>query len=320
MLKALQDSPLLVMFETEGDTITKTWKTDWGNYSDILRKTFEHESLYSLKKDNQNDNLLRIRIDRPKLSVLVSSTENQMRKVLNSDETENGLMSRFMFYVVQNDKKWYNGFESNFSSEASDILTTRITPDQWFTSLFKEDRVYQMSKEAAQYHQDYFNHVNDNWPDELFDIIALVRRAGTTTIRLAVLYEELYLLDMPKVSDGGFKVRQYSVSGQSMLLAIESMKVLMQHLFVAWQTTYKPSDIKETNIQTSETRAAVAKILTSNPLAGYRIVAGELGISRDLARHHIKALRKGMDKSVWERTDPGKTHIIVKKKVKRKKK
>jgi hypothetical protein len=292
MLKAMQDSPVLVLFETEGDTITKTWKTDWGNYSDILRKTFEHESLYSLKKNNADDNLLRIRIDRPKLSVLVSSTENQMRKVLNGDETENGLMSRFLFYIVQNDKKWYNGWEANTDIDIESILTKHISPDVWLNWTTQADVNFVMSKEAYQYHQEYFNWVNDNWPDELFQIISLVRRAGTACARIALLLEELKNLDEVKEKKKGLVARSYSVSGDSMLLAIDIMKVLLQHLFVAWQITYKQEDLKETNIQESSTRTKIADILTQNPKAGYRVIAKEAGVSRDIARYHVKELKK----------------------------
>lgn len=292
MLKAMQDSPVLVMFETEGDTITKTWKTDWGNYSDILRKTFEHESLYSLKKNGNEENLLRIHIQNPKLSVLVSSTEQQMRKVLNSDETENGLMSRFLFYIVQNDKKWYNGWESNTDIDIESILRDRIPPDVWMTWTSQPDCYYSLSKEAHQYHQDYFNYVNDNWPEELFNIIALIRRSGTATARIAMVIEELKRLDEP-VKKSGLIAKSYTISGESMQLAIEIMKVLMQHLFVAWQITYKEEDFKETNVQSSETRAAVASILSAKPLTGYKAIAKELGITRETARHHAKELKKG---------------------------
>jgi hypothetical protein len=291
MLKAMQDSPVLNLFETEGDTITKTWKTDWGNYSDILRKAFEHESLYSLKKNGAEENLLRIRIERPKLSVLVSSTENQMRKVLNGDETENGLMSRFLFYIVQNDKKWYNGWDANTDVDIEGILKNRVSPDTWMLWTTQPDIYFHMSKEAYQYHQEYFNWVNDNWPDELFQIISLVRRSGTACARIALLLEELQNLDNGK-KRGGLVARSYSVSGESMLLAIDIMKVLLQHLFVAWQITYRQDDLKETNIQDSETRNKVADVLTQNPKAGYKAVASAAGISRDLARYHVKALRE----------------------------
>jgi len=289
MLKAMQDSPELVLFETEGDTITKTWRTDWGNYSDILRKAFEHEALYSLKKNANDENLLRIRIDKPRLSVLVSSTENQMRKVLNSDETENGLMSRFMFYVVQNDKKWHDGFRSNFQHDIGEILTRRLSPDIWFRDLYSEDLRVVMSQEALQLHQDYFNDVNDQWPDELFSIIALVRRAGTTTIRLAVLFEELKF----EHTRGIVAVRQ--VSGESMQLAVDVMKILMQHLFVAWQTTYKASDFKETNVQDVTVRDKVRDLIEKSGgirgittgKIGVSQVAKNLGISKQLAKHYL---------------------------------
>lgn len=300
MLKAMQDSPVLVMFETEGDTITKTWKTDWGNYSDILRKTFEHESLYSLKKNGNEENLLRIHIQNPKLSVLVSSTEQQMRKVLNSDETENGLMSRFLFYIVQNDKKWYNGWESNTDIDIASILRDKVSPDIWLAFTTQQDVFYTMSKEAAQYHQDYFNFVNDNWPDELFNIIALIRRSGTATARIAMLIEELFKLDVKKEARG-LTAKAYNISGESMLLAIDIMKILMQHLFVAWQITYKEQDFKETNVQASDTRQAVVDALTKNPNLGYRAIATEVGISRDLARHHVKAAKQLAEKSVVKR-------------------
>lgn len=293
MLKAMQDSSVLVMFETEGDTIAKTWKTDWGNYSDIFRKASEHESLYSLKKNGNEENLLRIRIDKPKLSVLVSSTENQMRRVLSSDEAENGLMSRFLFYVVPNDKKWYDGWMSNTDQDIESILTELISPEVWYQWHTQNDIYYTMSKEAYQYHQDYFNQINDNWPEELFNIISLIRRAGTATARIAIMLEELYYLeDQKQKKKSGLVVKQHTVSGETMLLAIDIMKVLLQHLFVAWQITYRQEDNKETNVQTSDTRSKVAEILTKNPEAGYKAVANELKISRDLARHHVKEVRR----------------------------
>jgi hypothetical protein len=293
MLKALQDSPVLVMFETEGDTIAKTWKTDWGNYSDIFRKASEHESLYSLKKNGNEENLMRIRIDKPKLSVLVSSTENQMRKVLSADEAENGLMSRFLFYVVPNDKKWYDGWSSNTDVDIESILTSRIDPEVWLQWTLQTDVYYTMSKEAYQYHQDYFNQINDNWPEELFSIISLIRRSGTATARIAVMLEELQYLDTHKEKKkGALTIRQHTVSGETMLLAIEIMKILLQHLFVAWQITYRQEDNKETNVQTSDTRAKVADILTKDPSAGYKKIASELGITKETARYHAKKLGK----------------------------
>lgn len=309
MLKAMQDSPVLVMFETEGDTVAKTWKTDWGNYSDVLRKTFEHESLYSLKRQGSDENLQRIRIENPKLSLLVSSTENQMRKILNSDETENGLISRFLFYIVQNDKTWYDGFNNNYDQDIERILSERLTPDHWYTSCFSANVQYIFSKEAHAYHQEYFNHVNDNWPDDLFNIISVVRRSATSCARIAMTLEELYALDRQAVRTG-LTVRQYTVSGQTMLLAIDIMKILLQHLFVAWQVTYKTEDFKDTNIQDGEIRKRVTDALTEDPTKGYKRVAEELGITREKARYHIKIIREQAEVEVKNRVSSESPRIL----------
>jgi hypothetical protein len=239
---------------------------------------------------------MRIRVDAPKLSVLVSSTEQQMRKVLSADETENGLMSRFLFYVVHNDNTWYNGFESNVRTDPAFILTSRLSTQRWFEYLFKEDKNYEISGEAQAMHQSFFNHINDNWPEELQEIISLIRRSGTTCIRLAMLFEELFQLDNPVAESKGLKMRINYITASSMALAIDVMKVLIQHLFVAWQTTYRTEDFKETNVQDGTTRKAVVDALTRNPTGGYRVIAKELGISRELARHHVKSIKKEVDK------------------------
>lgn len=290
MLKAMQDSPVLCLFETEGDTITKTWKTDWGNYSDILRKAFEHEQLFSMKKSTGEENLVRIRIEHPKLAVLVSSTENQMRKVLNADETENGLMSRFLFYVVQNDKQWHNGFESNTDVDIESILTKRLSPEIWLNFTTSANQYYSISNEAQEMHQRYFQQVNDSWPSELYDIIAIVKRAGATTIRLALLLEELKNLDGVK---NGVTVARHVINVECMQLAIDIMQILLQHLFVAWQITYKSEDFKETNVQTADIREQIEKILTKDPNRGFKSIAKELHIGEQQARGVVKKIKEG---------------------------
>lgn len=299
LLQMMQDSPVVALFETEGDTITKTWKTDWGNYSDIMRKSFEHESVFSVKK-HTTENLLRIRVEKPKLSALVTSTENQMRKVLSADETENGLMSRFLFYIVHNDRTWYNGFESNTQRNIGKILTDRLPTSRWFESLYARDKVYEISNDARAIHQSYFNQVNDSWPSDLGHIIALVRRAGTTTVRLAMMFEELFALDNPESwrDIGGPRSRHHTIGASSMSLSIEVMKILLQHLFVAWQITYKEQDNKPTNVQDSDVRKAVLDVLSKGGSRGYKTVAKELGISREAARYHVRAIRAEQDRGV----------------------
>jgi len=84
-----------LVFETEGDTLANTFRTDYGNWSDMLRKAFHHETISQYRK---TDNEL-LKIDEPKLSVLITSTPNQLGGIVKS--AENGLFSRFMYWYTE---------------------------------------------------------------------------------------------------------------------------------------------------------------------------------------------------------------------------
>ena len=55
LLKILGDNDGVgLLFESEGDTLSQTLKSDYGNYSDVLRKAFHHE-LVSLLRSQQSE-------------------------------------------------------------------------------------------------------------------------------------------------------------------------------------------------------------------------------------------------------------------------
>ncbi len=81
-----------LMFETEADTVTSMIDSDYGNYSDLMRKAHHHESLSM----NRVTEKIRIDIDEPRLSIFLTCTPGQMPSLFPS--FENGLGSRFLFY------------------------------------------------------------------------------------------------------------------------------------------------------------------------------------------------------------------------------
>lgn len=89
-----------IIFETEADTLFKTLKLEWGDFSDNLRKAFHHETMYSCRKADYKC----IEVDNPKLSMVLSGTPAQVTRLFGS--TENGLYSRFAFYGFDSDLKW----------------------------------------------------------------------------------------------------------------------------------------------------------------------------------------------------------------------
>lgn len=89
-----------IICETEADTLGQTFKSEWGTYSDMLRKSFHHEKIsVSRKTDNEF-----LEVNKPQLSVALSGTPNQVYNIISS--AEDGLFSRFIFYVFKTDAVW----------------------------------------------------------------------------------------------------------------------------------------------------------------------------------------------------------------------
>lgn len=104
LLKHLADNgsctPSL-MFESEIDTIGITNSTDFGNYSDILRKIFSNEPVSQSRRGYMDEYF---EIESPKLSVALSGTLGQVVKFIKN--REDGLFSRFLFVHYKGLNSW----------------------------------------------------------------------------------------------------------------------------------------------------------------------------------------------------------------------
>lgn len=76
-----------ILFETEADTLSVTLKTDYGDYSELLRKAFHHESHSYYRRGNKEY----LEIPEPKLSLLISGNYNHLVKHIPN--AENGLFN-----------------------------------------------------------------------------------------------------------------------------------------------------------------------------------------------------------------------------------
>ena len=111
-----------VVFEEEADTLTTMLSNkEYGDYSDLLRKTFQHETVLMQRVTDH----LRIEIEKPRLSVFLTCTGSQLRLLLPPANVSNGLASRFLFYELPDEKL-----------EFRDVFAQRIKPlDQIFTEM-----------------------------------------------------------------------------------------------------------------------------------------------------------------------------------------
>ena len=105
ILQNIMDSDGMgIICETEADTITTAIGSDYGHWSDTLRKAFDHDRLaYNRRTDQEYRE-----VKKSYLSVLLSGTPAQVRPLIPS--AENGLFSRQLFYYMPGIHKWKNQF------------------------------------------------------------------------------------------------------------------------------------------------------------------------------------------------------------------
>lgn len=95
------------IFETEADTLADIFGQDFGDFSDVLRKAYHHEPVSYSRKTNSEF----IKITRPALSMVLSGTPDQVKRLLR--DIHNGLFSRICFYKLQPRVYFRNPFDSN---------------------------------------------------------------------------------------------------------------------------------------------------------------------------------------------------------------
>lgn len=116
-----------IIFETEGDTMADMLRQDYGNFSDILRKAFHHEPVSFFRRKENED----VRVVNPALTVLLSGTQDQLRKLIPS--IENGLFSRFCFYSLQGT----SDFRDPFDSDLDDLQVSFNVLSDRFLEMYK---------------------------------------------------------------------------------------------------------------------------------------------------------------------------------------
>ena len=86
------------ILETEIDELANTWRQKNNNYSTLLRKSFEHETLRVSRMRGPKGTVNK-EIRQPHISMIISGTPKQLAPLMGSGE--NGLASRFMAYIIK---------------------------------------------------------------------------------------------------------------------------------------------------------------------------------------------------------------------------
>lgn len=127
-----------LVIDTEADTLSTANRSEHGNFTEMLRKAFQHETI---ERERKTDNEY-TRIKSPALSIIVSGTPNQVNNLVH--DVENGLNSRFIHYSYIPNNQWKDVFE-----EKRDL-----------TAIFKSISI-ELANTARPYLQSYQPGVDD---------------------------------------------------------------------------------------------------------------------------------------------------------------
>jgi hypothetical protein len=177
-----------IMFESEGDTLADAIRQDYGNFSDGLRKAFHHESISFYRRLNKEF----IEIENPKISVVISSTFDQLLALIPT--AENGLFSRFLFYELPHEPKFRNVFDASKDNYLPVFSGLGEQMKQVY-EYFKADTYgfkFQLTEPQQAGFIEYFRALKLEIQDNLtFELDGTINRLGLQFFRIAMIFTTL---------------------------------------------------------------------------------------------------------------------------------
>jgi len=270
-----------LIFETEGDTLALTFKSEHGNYSDGFRKAFHHETItYNRRKDREF-----VEIDAPRLSALLSGTPKQVAALIPN--AENGLFSRFIFYFMNIRYEWKDVFAGE-NGQTLDHYFDHLGVQ--FYDLYKclesqaEPMRFCLTVSQQQQFNSYFEQTQIQYIELCGeDYIGTVRRLGLITFRLAMILTAIRIMDTGELRsplvciDTDFNI------------AMEMVKVLVQHAAHVFQQL--PTDTA-TKVQPNQKQQFLNMLPAEFDRQTYLAVAKKLNIQPKTAEKQIARFAK----------------------------
>ncbi len=187
-----------LIFETEGDTLSQSFKSDYGNYSDGFRKAFHHETISYFRRTDKEF----VEIEKPCISAMLSGTPKQITSLIPN--SENGLFSRFMFYYMNTKYEWLDVFANTENGALEDYFKGLGDTFFEYYQYLKTANSIRFSLSPAQQSDfnKYFSKMQEKYLALLGDdFLGSVRRLGLITFRLAMIFSVLRAMETGEVSN-----------------------------------------------------------------------------------------------------------------------
>jgi len=210
-----------LIFETEGDTLAQTFKSDYGDYSDGFRKAFHHETIsYNRRTDHEY-----VEMNRPQLSALLSGTPKQINALIPN--AENGLFSRFIFYSLTMKNEWMDVFADSGGQTLDERF---LIYGRRFFELYRmlstmtgSCRIVLSENQKSQFNE-HFKKTQERYLELCGnDYVGTVRRLGLITFRIAMILTAIRIMDDGVISE------ERHCTDADFNTALEMSNVLVEH-------------------------------------------------------------------------------------------
>ena len=254
--QAMAENGNLLMFETEGDTVVNAFSSDYGDYSDAFRKAFAHESFGYLRRGDDGEEK---EIEMPRLATVLSGTHEQVKSLIH--DSENGLLSRFMFFCVNAIDDWLDGFDSYGGDkpleESFDALGEEFSA---FAKLLEGTPkiLFRLSLPQTGRFNDYFKIEKTRMKELNGDrYSASTHRLAWCFLRIAMILTALRMMDSGVVTE---RVECADVDFETTMEIIKVISVHNDYIFNVLDRE-RPEGVAVADSYSSATRKAILQAL-----------------------------------------------------------
>jgi hypothetical protein len=291
----MADNGNMLMFETEGDTVVNTFKSDYGNYSDNFRKAFAHEEFGYLRRGNDSEEK---EVHNPRLSVVLSGTPEQVKSLIPN--AENGLLSRFIFYTLSATDEWLDGFSGydteNPLEKVFDDLGAEV--ERYYQHLKSiQDVWFSLSFVQQQKFNDYFAEEKQRMKELNGDLYnASTHRLSWALLRISMILSALRCMDTGKVPE------KIECSDTDFDTALSIIRTISQHNDYIFNVLNEgiTEEVKVSETYSSAARSTLLSILPDS-FTSKDMQAAAVKISksvRTVERQIRRAIQKGQVKEL----------------------
>jgi hypothetical protein len=227
------------VFSTEADTLSQALGQEWGQFTDVFRQAFHHESIESTRAKEK----LRIVIDEPQLGILITCTPKQITELLSPKQNENGTSSRDLFYCTKGCQEWIDPFQAK-----------EPTADYYYEIGKEVKKMYDLmesrSKSRVQIlltekQQMAFNdHFKPLLPEQIGlygeDFAAFVVRIALVAFRMMMVLTTLRNFEQGNLSD--LQQQAFVCTDDDYQTAMTIIDCLVQHTAYVYNTLLRPAD------------------------------------------------------------------------------